>query len=77
MMNDDRFNRIETALAHQDRQIQDLSEMIAVQWKAIERLTHRLDMAQSKLSSLETSADSEKNALSVAELAALEKPPHY
>ena len=78
-MTDKKFEKIEMVLAHQDRQIQDMSEMINVQWKQIEMLKRRLDMAQSKLSALESSAgDSARDAeLSVAEIAARDKPPHY
>ena len=66
-MTDKKFEKIEMVLAHQDRQIQDMSEMINAQWKQIEMLKRRLDMAQSKLSVLESSAgDSSRD-----------KPPHY
>ena len=78
-MTDSKFEKIEMALAHQDLQIQDMSEMINAQWKQIEMLKRQLDMAQSKLSALESSAsDSLQEAgLSVSEIAARDKPPHY
>lgn len=78
-MTDSKFEKIEMALAHQDLQIQDMSEMINAQWKQIEMLKRQLDMAQSKLSALESSAgDSAQEAgLSVSEIAARDKPPHY
>ncbi|MBU0799620.1 MAG: SlyX family protein, partial [Alphaproteobacteria bacterium] len=47
-MNNDRLDHIETTLAHQDQQIQDLSAMIAAQWKEIERLRRLLSAAQEK-----------------------------
>ena len=74
-MTEERITRIEMALAHQERQILDMSEMIAQQWKQIELLNRKLDMAQDKLATLEISDKAEN--LSVAEIAALEKPPHY
>jgi SlyX protein len=77
-INDAKLQQIETALAHQDQQIQDLSEMVNRQWKEIEFLKRQLDKAQEKLSAFESSsAQSEASTMSVAEAAALEKPPHY
>lgn len=76
-MSDQRLNTIETALAHQDRQIQDLNEMVSAQWRAIDLLQKRLDLALGKLSALETAVPDQDRDLSVAEIAALEKPPHY
>lgn len=78
-MTDQKFEDIETALAHHDQQIQDLSEMINAQWQQIETLKRLLDMTQSKLSALESTtaeAAGESN-LSVSEIAARDKPPHY
>lgn len=78
-MTDDKFEKIEMAIAHQDRQIQDLSEMINAQWQQIEFLKRKLELTQSKLSALEgASADAEQESnLSVSEIAARDKPPHY
>lgn len=76
-MTQDRLDHIETALAHQERQIQDLSDMIGQQWKHIEILTQRLEAAQGKLSLLESLDSDKTDALSVSDMAALEKPPHY
>jgi SlyX protein len=67
-MNEDQLNRIETALAHQDRQIQDMSEMIGRQWKEIERLKTRLEQSESKLGDIEASLPARPAA---------ERPPHY
>lgn len=78
-MSDEHLNRIETALAHHEKQIQDLSEMIQSQWKEIDTLKRRLADAHSKLKDLQTgSGDPEPTEpMSVAEIAAAEKPPHY
>lgn len=76
-MNDEKLRQIETTLAHQDLQIQDLSEMVTRQWKEIERLKRQLDQAQEKLNTFEAAAAEGQKPLSVTEAAALEKPPHY
>ncbi len=75
-MTEEKLNRIETTLAHQERQILDLSEMINLQWKEIELLKKRLEKTQAKINILETSSDSGP-ALSITEQAARDKPPHY
>lgn len=76
---DRKIEQIEMTLAHQDRQIQDLSEMIAKQWVEIDRLRLELDRALAKLQAQESGAAAGEGTdhLSVAEMAALEKPPHY
>lgn len=70
----DRIIHMEATIAHQDRQIQDLSDMINAQWSEIERLKSRLERILSKIDTIE-SGTSEGNT--VTEMAALEKPPHY
>ncbi|MBI2233535.1 MAG: SlyX family protein [Micavibrio aeruginosavorus] len=76
-MNDEKLRQIETTLAHQDLQIQDLSEMVTRQWKEIEFLKRQIDQAQEKLSAFEAATPDGTKPLSVSEAAALEKPPHY
>jgi uncharacterized coiled-coil protein SlyX len=76
-MSEERFNKIEATLAHQERQIADLSEMITAQWKEIDVLKLRLKKAQERLSEMTPAQDNEREGLSVAEIAALDKPPHY
>lgn len=53
--------------------------MINAQWQQIEILKRLLDMTQSKLSVLELTAAeaSGESNLSVSEIAARDKPPHY
>ncbi len=78
MSDEDRLTKIEIMLGHQDRQIQDLSDVLAAQRKEIDILTRRLDRTQAKL--LETQAgqsDTADTSLSVSEQAARDKPPHY
>ena len=72
-MTEEKLNHIETTLAHQERQILDLSEMISQQWKEIEALKAHLQKANAKIDILETSS----GLLSVSEQAARDKPPHY
>lgn len=78
-MTDDRLNRIEIALAHQAKQIEDLSDMTFQQGKEIARLKRQLDMTKQQLSDIESGAKDAKSeiGLSGIEIAALNKPPHY
>lgn len=78
-MTDERITRIEMLLAHQEKQIEELSEMTARQWTEIERLKRQLDMAQKRLEDMESTAKDGKSeiGLSSIEVAALNKPPHY
>ena len=75
-MAEDKIQTIETTLAHHEMQIQDLSDMINMQWKEIQRLKSQIEKAHAKISEIESS-DSEGEPQSVAEIAASEKPPHY
>ncbi len=74
-----RLDKIETLLAHQARQIEDLSEMTAAQWQDIERLKRQLAMAREQIKDMESGAKDAKSeiGLSGIEIAALNKPPHY
>ncbi len=76
-MNEDRLQKIETILAHQEQQIQDLSDGFIRQGREIDALKRRLELTTAKLSELEMAADSGDKALSVTEQAARDKPPHY
>ena len=78
-MSDDKITLLEIVLAHQESQIQDLHEMIHKQWKEIDILKLRLDKAQRQIVELNTTSSDTDPAepLSVAEIAAAEKPPHY
>ena len=64
-MTAERFDSIETALAHHDRQIQDLSAMIAAQWQEIDRLKRLLEGVQTRVDDLADAPPA--NA----------RPPHY
>jgi SlyX protein len=77
-MSEDRLTKIETLLAHQDQQIQDLSEVLNLQRKEIDALKVRLERTQKKLIEVEAGAGAgEEKSLSVTEQALRDKPPHY
>ncbi len=65
-MADDRIIEIETRLAHHEKQIADLSEIAAAQWKEIESLRRQLGEALSRIEEAEGGAPP-----------ASVKPPHY
>lgn len=67
-MNEERLDNVETALAHHERQIADLSAMITDQWREIERLKRLLAAAQDKIADVEAMTGGP---------AANVKPPHY
>lgn len=77
LMNDETLINIETTLAHHDQQIQDLNDVIHRQWKEIEMLKAKLVHMLAKMKEVEAHAPSGSEGLSVTDLAAQEKPPHY
>lgn len=69
---------LEASLAHHEQQIQDLSDMVNQQWKEIDRLKSALIKANDKIEEIQNSGDkSSDKPMSVSEMAAAEKPPHY
>jgi SlyX protein len=67
----DRIDELEIKAAHQEQQLNDLSDMVSKQWKLIERLGGQLTKANSRIESLESIPQGEKQDLMD------EKPPHY
>lgn len=67
-MSEERLTDIETTLAHQDKIINDLSDVINDQWKEIESLKRKLIETNNKIEELETSSNG--NEANV-------KPPHW
>lgn len=67
----DRLDELEIKTAHQEQQINDLSDMVSEQWSLIERLGGQLTKANSRIESLENIPQGEKPTLLD------EKPPHY
>ncbi len=77
-MSDNKLENIEEALAHQEKQIRDLSDMVTAQWDQIDILKARLKKMQGKVEELEDSLpEGDNKDLSVTEQAARDKPPHY
>ena len=78
-MDNQRLDNIEIALAHQAKQIEDLSDITFQQGKEIDRLKRQLEAAKRQLADLESGAKDSKSevGLSNIEVAILNKPPHY
>lgn len=78
-MSDDKITTLEIALAHHEQQIHDLNEMINRQWKEIDDLKFKLTRVTKQLREVSsgTQDSAEDQPMSVAEIAAAEKPPHY
>jgi SlyX protein len=68
-MSENRLNDIETALAHQDNIIADLSDIINDQWKEIESLKRKLSETNDKIQDIEN-LGGDNNQANV-------KPPHW
>ncbi|MAZ76912.1 MAG: slyX family protein [Micavibrio sp.] len=73
----DKADRLEETLAHQEQQIQDLNDVVTKQWAEIDRLTKMLGRLKDKVEDIEVSKGDDGEGLSVIEEAALNKPPHY
>lgn len=77
-MTNEKLNAIEEVLAHQESQIQDLSDMVVKQGDEIEALKRHIGKLKDKIDILEeTSGGGEGEGLSVTEIAEMNKPPHY
>ncbi|MCB9988699.1 MAG: SlyX family protein [Rhodospirillales bacterium] len=78
MNEEDRLTTIETQIAHQDQQIQELNAVITEQWKVIDALKAKLLRAEDKLEELRYRSETgDGEGLSPTEIAARDKPPHY
>jgi SlyX protein len=60
-----RLNELEIRVAHQDKMIADLNDMITAQWKKIEILERQLRRLDEEVQSLDQEAPP------------VQKPPHY
>jgi len=76
---EDTITRLQTVLSHQEKQIEELSEMTSAQWKEIDLLKRKVSSLISKIEDMEIESAEDKTgeAKTVAEIAAAEKPPHY
>ncbi|WP_411034745.1 SlyX family protein [Shinella sp. BYT-45] len=64
----ERIARLEEHIAHQANTIEDLSDQLAEQWRAIEQLRSKLDRLTERFLALEEGA---------VEAPAISRPPHY
>jgi SlyX protein len=64
-----RLTDIELLLSHQEQTMRDLSDMVAQQWEALERLVRKLDRLEGQLNERSDSPETEN--------AAEPPPPHY
>ncbi len=78
-MSENSLHKIEELLAHQEQQINDLSEIVTRQWEQIDALKKRLGAMQDKIEAIEDAAKEggQDGKLSVSQVAARDKPPHY
>jgi SlyX protein len=60
-----RIEELETRLAHQDKAISDLNEMVLAQWRKIEALERQLNRMGEEMQDLGSSS------------VPVDKPPHY
>ena len=75
-----RLEALEQLAAHQEKTIDDLNEVVTQQGDELALLKARLTRTQDKLKSVEElaqTAGQSDAALSISDLAAQEKPPHY
>ena len=77
-MSDEQINTMQESVMHHERQINDLSEMVTAQWHEIDHLKKTIEKLNEKLSMVEDSVqEGGGKAMSVTEMAAQNKPPHY
>ncbi|HPQ51038.1 MAG: SlyX family protein [Alphaproteobacteria bacterium] len=77
--NSDDITRLETMIAHQEKQITDLSDMTSSQWREIDTLKQQVYYLISRFKDMEQDHSTSKadRVQTVSEMAAAEKPPHY
>ena len=61
----DRIEALETRLAHQEKMISELSDVVTSQWRKIEMLERQLRQLNEEMQSLDSGA------------VPVDKPPHY
>lgn len=67
MTTNQRIDELEMRIAHQDRTIADLNEVITAQWKKLESIERQLRRLSEELEAVETGDAPAAN----------QKPPHY
>lgn len=77
-MNEHDIQKIQETLAHQEMQINDLSDMIISLSSEIKALNKKIDKLTAKLEQFQGDSNSdESGALSPTDFAAQNKPPHW
>ena len=74
---EDKLNNIEATLAHQEIQIEELSQTVAKQFDVIDILTKKIEILQHMVEALDAEVEDTGDGLSSIDKAALDKPPHY
>lgn len=75
MINPDQ-EKLEMMIAHQDKQIQDLNDIVTKQWEEIDSLKRYMQLTKAKIQELEQNIGP-KEDMTPTEEAAANKPPHY
>lgn len=78
-MTDKDIDTLQTMVAHQDKQIQELNEVVTKQWAEIDALKKYMQLTKSKIQELEHNMSElgQGEGMSVSDEAAANKPPHY
>ena len=71
-MSEDRLNDIEIKLAHLDMQFEELNSVVLEQNALIQRLRNKIQQIEE-----ERDSEGEDKGLTLAQIAARDKPPHY
>ena len=65
LMNETRIDEIETRLAHQEKTISELNDVVLDQWRMIEALARQLSRMNEEMQNMDSGA------------VAVDRPPHY
>lgn len=73
------LNRLEELVTYQEQQIQDLSDMLLAQGKDIDRLKKYVVKLEEDIGALQDDGGKSRTegSVTVTEIAAQNKPPHY
>lgn len=79
MTNISEIQDLEALIAHQDKQIQELNDVVTKQWNEIDALKKYMQMTKSKIQEIENNIGElgAGDNMSVMDEAAANKPPHY
>ncbi len=64
-MNETRFDEIETRLAHQEKTISELNDVVLGQWRRIEALERQISRMNDEMQNMDSGA------------VPVDRPPHY